>query len=847
MGYMCVVKRDGRRERVQFSKIEKRIRHLANQAGKARLNVDPARVTQEVMKGVYDGVTTVELDTLAAETAASLVSTHHDYSILAARIAVSNLHKETDSSFATVMTKLRTLRNCRGDTAPMINDATFAALSAHADELDVMVQHGRDHDLTYFGFKTLENAYLLRDPQGKILERPQHMYLRVALGLWLDDMDQVRKTYELMSQGYYTHATPTLFNSGTPRNQLSSCFLKAMTAHEDSIEGIFDTLRTCALISKSAGGIGFSVHDVRAKGSYIAGTNGRSNGLVPMLRVFNDTARYVDQGGNKRPGAFAAYIEPWHADIFEVLDLRKNQGAFELRARDLHYALWVPDLFMRRVESGGDWTLMCPHDCPALADTWGAEFERLYERYERENKGRRVVKAQDLWKAIVTAQIETGEPYMLYKDAANRTSSQQHIGTIRSSNLCTEIIEFSGVNPRTGQHETAVCNLASVSLPRFVEAAAPDACDDEATSGSNTSSSSGGDADTEPQPMYVFNMRELHRVVQEIVRNLDRVIDIGYYPVHEARESNMAHRPMGIGVQGLADVFCMLRMPFTSPAARALNVAIAEVMYHAALTASCALAKRYGPYPMYDGSPAQARGQLHHDLWFQHNLREDHAAPLTVGWLDWRGLRADIAAHGLRNSLLIAHMPTASTSQILGNNEAFEPFTSNIYSRQTLTGAFQVVNKHLMRELQALHLWTPELREQIIKHKGSIQDIPGLPAWMYNVYRTVWEIPQRQLVEMAAERAPYIDQSQSFSVFIAEPNYAKITSMHFCAWRKGLKTGMYYLRTKAAAAPLQFTVRPDAASANDDAAAAGAGAAVNADAEITCSLQNRDECTACSS
>ena len=778
---MYVVKRDGRHEAVHLDKVHKRLQQLADRA--PQLAVDPGEI------------------------AASLASTHPDYATLAARIAVSNLHKETDSSFFATVTKLRNLRNIQGVLAPMIDDRCWAAISASPHDFDNMIQHERDYDLTYFGFKTLENSYLLRDAHKRILERPQYMYMRVAVGLWGANMGRVRLTYELLSQGYYTHATPTLFNAGTPHNQLSSCFLKAMTTDEDSIDGIYNTLRTCALISKSAGGIGFSVHDIRAKDSYIAGTNGRSNGLVPMLRVFNDTARYVDQGGNKRPGAFAAYIEPWHADVFEFLDLRKNQGAPEMRARDLHYALWIPDLFMQRVEADGDWTLMCPHECPGLASVWGMEFETLYEKYERSGKGRRVIKAQDLWRAIVTSQTETGGPFMLYKDAANCTSNHQHIGTIRSSNLCTEIIEFSGFNPHTGKHEIAVCNLASVSLPRFVE-------------GNN------------------FNLRKLHEVVRAIVRNLDKAIDENFYPVPEARASNMAHRPMGIGIQGLADVFCMLRLPFTSGAARVLNVQIAGTMYHAALTASCELARELGTYPMYDGSPAQC-GRLHHDMWFSMypNTLNDQ---VPISWeaqpfeLNWDALRAVIRIHGLRNSLLIAHMPTASTSQILGNTESFEPITSNIYQRETLAGTFQVVNKHLLRELNDLGLWTPALREQMIRDHGSIQGIRGLPEWMYDVYRTVWEIPQKHLIDMSADRAPYIDQSQSFSVFISEPNYVKITSMHFYAWRKGLKTGMYYLRTKAAAAPIQFTIKPDTPPKQQQDAAA-------------CSLLNRENCTSCGS
>ena len=627
----------------------------------------------------------------------------------------------------------------------------------HAEELNSAIVYDRDFNYQYFGFKTLERSYLLR-LDGKVAERPQHMIMRVAVGIHGDDIEHAIETYNLMSQKCFTHASPTLFSAGTPQPQLSSCFLIDMK--EDSIEGIYDTLKSCAMISKNAGGVGMNAHCIRATGSYISGTNGTSNGIVPMLRVFNNTARYVDQGGNKRPGAFAVYLEPWHADVFEFLDLRKNHGKEEVRARDLFFALWVPDLFMKRVESNGEWTLMCPNECPGLADVWGEKFEALYEKYEREGRGRKTVKAQKLWYSILEAQTETGTPYMLYKDACNRKSNQQNLGTIRSSNLCTEIIEYSSPD------EIAVCNLASLALPTFVD-------------------TSRGE----------YDFQRLHEVTQVVVKNLNKIIDINHYPVEEARRSNFRHRPIGVGVQGLADAFLALRLPFESPEAKHLNKQIFETIYHAALTASCELARQLGPYQTYEGSPV-SKGILQYDMW--------NVTPSEL-W-DWASLKADIAKHGVRNSLLLAPMPTASTSQILGNNECFEPYTSNIYSRRVLAGEFQVVNPWLLKDLVDMGLWSDNMKNRIISEGGSIQRIPNIPDDIKALYKTVWEISQKTIVQMAADRGAFIDQSQSLNIHIKEPTMGKITSMHFTGWKLGLKTGMYYLRTMAASAPIQFTV-----------------------------------------
>ncbi|KAI1434987.1 ribonucleoside-diphosphate reductase large chain [Xylaria sp. CBS 124048] len=766
---MYVKKRDGRQERVQFDKITARVSRLCY--GLDTDHVDPVAITQKVISGVYGGVTTVQLDDLAAETAAYMTVTHPDYAILAARIAVSNLHKQTKKQWSSVVSDLYHYVNPKnGKLSPMISQETYDCVMRHKEEFDSAIVYDRDFNYQYFGFKTLERSYLLKI-NGKIVERPQHMIMRVSVGIWGDNIEKVLETYNLMSLKYFTHASPTLFNAGTPQPQMSSCFLVDMK--DDSIEGIYDTLKTCAMISKMAGGIGLNIHRIRATNSYIAGTNGTSNGIVPMLRVFNNTARYVDQGGNKRPGAFAIYLEPWHSDVFEFLDLRKNHGKEEIRARDLFLALWIPDLFMKRVEKNGDWTLMCPNECPGLADVYGDEFEALYEKYEAEGRGRQKIKAQKLWYAILEAQTETGNPFMLYKDHANRKSNQKNLGTIRSSNLCTEIIEYSAPD------EVAVCNLASMALPSYV------------------------DYNTE-----TYDFQKLHEVTQVVVRNLNRIIDGNYYPVPEARNSNMRHRPIGLGVQGLADTFLALRMPFDSPEARQLNKQIFETMYHAALTASMELSKEEGPYSTYEGSPV-SQGILQYDMW--------NVTPSDL-W-DWATLKQQIAEHGVRNSLLMAPMPTASTSQILGNNECFEPYTSNIYSRRVLAGEFQVVNPWLLKDLVNLGLWSDNMKNRIIAEGGSIQNIPSIPAEVKALYKTVWEISQRTVVQMAADRGAFIDQSQSLNIHMKDPTMGKITSMHFTGWKLGLKTGMYYLRTQAAAQPIQFTVDQEALKLTDAAAA----------------------------
>ncbi|KAL9027316.1 MAG: hypothetical protein Q9196_004141 [Gyalolechia fulgens] len=753
---MFVWKRDGRKERVQFDKITARVSRLCY--GLDADHVDAAAITQKVISGVYQGVTTIELDNLAAETAAYMTVTHPDYAILAARIAVSNLHKQTKKQFSSVIDDLfRYINPKNHKPAPMISQNIHRIVMQHAEELNSAIVYDRDFNYQYFGFKTLERSYLLR-LSGKVAERPQHMIMRVAVGIHGDDIEKAIETYNLMSQKFFTHASPTLFNAGTPQPQLASCFLIDMK--EDSIEGIYDTLKTCALISKTAGGIGLNIHRIRATGSYIAGTNGSSNGIVPMLRVFNNTARYVDQGGNKRPGAFAMYLEPWHADVFEFLDLRKNHGKEEVRARDLFLALWIPDLFMKRVEKNGEWTLMCPNEAPGLADVYGDEFEALYERYEKEGRGRTTIKAQKLWYSILEAQTETGNPFMLYKDACNRKSNQKNLGTIRSSNLCTEIIEY------TAPDEVAVCNLASLALPTYVD-------------------SSRGE----------YDFQKLHDVVRVLTRNLNKIIDVNHYPVPEARNSNMRHRPIGLGVQGLADAFFALRFPFESPEARQLNKQIFETIYHGALTASCELAQELGHYESYPGSPV-SQGILQYDMW--------NVTPTDL-W-DWNALKAEIAKYGVRNSLLVAPMPTASTSQILGFNECFEPYTSNIYSRRVLAGEFQVVNPWLLKDLVDMGLWSDNMKNRIIADGGSIQNVPNIPADLKALYKTVWEIPQRTIVQMAADRGAFIDQSQSLNIHLKDPTMGKITSMHFAGWKLGLKTGMYYLRTMAASAPIQFTV-----------------------------------------
>ena len=750
---MYVVKRDGRREAVKFDKITARIKKLCYGLNPL---VTPEKVAMKVIEGLYDGVTTSELDNLAAEVAATNTITHPDYALLASRIAVSNLHKNTKKSFSDAVKDLYEYIDPKTDKkAPLISDEVYDIIIKNADILDSTIIYDRDFRYDFFGFKTLERSYLLK-LKGEVAERPQQMLMRVAVGIHKDNLDAAIETYNYMSEGWFTHATPTLFNSGTPKPQMSSCFL--LTTKEDSIPGIYDTLKQCAQISQSAGGIGLSIHDIRATGSYIKGTNGTSNGIVPMLRVFNDTARYVDQGGGKRKGSFAIYVEPWHADIFDFLDLRKNHGKEEQRARDLFYALWIPDLFMQRVEENGDWTLMCPNECPGLADVHGKDFEKLYKKYESEGKGRKSIKAQELWFKILESQIETGTPYMLYKDAANEKSNQKNLGTIKSSNLCTEIIEY------TAPDEVAVCNLASIALPKFV-------IDGK------------------------FDHEKLFKVAYRVTKNLDKVIDANYYPVVEARNSNMRHRPIGIGVQGLADTFILLRQAFESAEAKQLNKDIFETIYYAALTASKDLAIENGPYESYKGSPV-SKGILQFDMW---NVKPSER------W-EWELLRDEIKKNGVRNSLLLAPMPTASTAQILGNNECFEPYTSNIYTRRVLSGEFIIVNKHLLRDLVKLGIWDDRLKNKLMASNGSIQNIEEIPENIKNLYKTAWEISQKVLLDMAADRGAFIDQSQSLNIFMENANFAKLTSMHFYGWKAGLKTGMYYLRTKSATDAIKFTL-----------------------------------------
>jgi ribonucleoside-diphosphate reductase alpha chain len=753
---MYVLKRDGRKEPIMFDKITARVRKLCYGLNDL---VDPVKVAMRVIEGLYDGVITSELDNLAAETAATMTTTHPDYAQLAARISVSNLHKNTKKSFVDTMTDLYTYVNPRtGKKAPLLADNVYKIIKDNAELLDSTIIYNRDFGYDYFGFKTLERSYLLK-LNGEIVERPQHMLMRVSVGIHLDDLDAAIETYHLMSKKYFTHATPTLFNSGTPKPQMSSCFLLAMK--DDSIDGIYDTLKQTAKISQSAGGIGLSIHNIRATGSYIAGTNGTSNGIVPMLRVFNDTARYVDQGGGKRKGSFAIYVEPWHADIFDFLNLKKNHGKEEMRARDLFYAMWIPDLFMRRVEEDTTWTLMCPNECPGLYDSHGEEFEKKYLEYEAENKGRKTIKARELWEKILESQIETGTPYMLYKDAANRKSNQKNLGTIRSSNLCTEILEY------TSADEVAVCNLASIALPMFVK--------------------DGG-----------FDHQELYKVTVRATKNLNKVIDRNYYPVKEAENSNFRHRPIGLGVQGLADTFIKLRMPFTSDEAKALNQEIFETLYFAALTASKDMAKEEGPYESYKGSPI-SKGEFQHNLW---GIKDEE---LSGRW-DWAALRKDVKKHGVRNSLLVAPMPTASTSQILGNNECFEPYTSNIYTRRVLSGEFIVVNKHLLEDLVNLGLWNEDLKQELMRANGSVQQLDNIPDEIKELYKTAWEMSMKDIIDMSRQRGYFIDQSQSLNLFMEGATMAKLTSMHFYAWKSGLKTGMYYLRTKSAVDAIKFTL-----------------------------------------
>jgi ribonucleoside-diphosphate reductase alpha chain len=785
---MFVKKRDGRTEPVQFDKITARIKKLCY--GLNNL-VDPTKVAMRVIEGLYDGVTTSELDNLAAEVAATMTVQHPDFALLASRIAVSNLHKATDKSFSNTMEKLYNYVDPKtNEDAPLLAPDVYEIIQKNADKFDSAIIYDRDFNYDFFGFKTLERAYLLK-LNGEVAERPQHMLMRVSIGIHKEDVESAIETYNLMSEKWFTHATPTLFNAGTPKPQMSSCFLLAM--QDDSIAGIYDTLKQTAQISQSAGGIGISIHNVRATGSYIKGTNGNSNGIVPMLKVFNDTARYVDQGGGKRKGSFAVYLEPWHADVFDFLDLKKNHGKEEQRARDLFYAMWTPDLFMKRVEQDAEWTLMCPHECPGLYDSYGADFEALYTKYETEGKGRKTIKARDLWNTILESQIETGTPYMLYKDACNEKSNQKNLGTIRSSNLCTEIMEY------TSKDEVAVCNLASLALPKFV-------IDGK------------------------FDHQKLFDITYVATKNLNKIIDNNYYPVKEAENSNFRHRPIGLGVQGLADAFILLRMPFESDEAKQLNKEIFETLYYASMTASKDLAKIDGAYESYEGSPV-SQGIFQYDMW--------DVTP-SDRW-EWDILKEEVGKYGVRNSLLLAPMPTASTSQILGNNECFEPYTSNIYTRRVLSGEFIIVNKHLLRDLNKLGLWNDDLKNEIMLANGSIQDIPEIPQNLKELYKTVWEIKQRNIIDMSADRGAYICQSQSLNLFVESPNMAKLTSMHFHAWKKGLKTGMYYLRTKAARDAVKFTVTSAAKEAPQPTAKELEEAAI-----LACSIDNPDDCEMCS-
>lgn len=771
---MYVIKRNGQKEPVMFDKITARIKKLCYSLNPM---VAPTKVAMRVIEGLYDGVTTSELDNLAAEVAATMTTSHPDYAQLAARISVSNLHKNTKKTFSEVMTDLFEYVNPRtGKKAALLSEEVYDVIHKNKDKIDSRIIYNRDFSYDYFGFKTLERSYLLK-LNGEIAERPQHMLMRVSIGIHLDDLEAAFDTYELMSKKYFTHATPTLFNSGTPKPQMSSCFLLAMK--DDSIDGIYDTLKQTAKISQSAGGIGLSIHNVRATGSYISGTNGTSNGIVPMLKVFNDTARYVDQGGGKRKGSFAMYVEPWHADIFNFLDLKKNHGAEELRARDLFYAMWIPDLFMRRVEEDALWTLMCPNECPDLYNIHGEEFEELYLSYESEGKGRKTIKARELWEKILESQIETGTPYMLYKDSANRKSNQKNLGTIRSSNLCTEIMEY------TSPDEVAVCNLASIALPMFIK---------------------NGE----------FDHKELFKITKRVIKNLNKVIDRNYYPVKEAENSNFRHRPVGLGIQGLADTFIKLRMPFTSDEAKKLNQEIFETLYFASVTSSMELAKTDGPYSTYEGSPI-SKGEFQYNLW---GIQDED---LSGRW-DWAELRKKVEKNGVRNSLLLAPMPTASTSQILGNNEAFEPYTSNIYTRRVLSGEFIVVNKHLLEDLVKLDLWTDEVKDAIMRANGSVQNIDIIPQDLKELYKTVWELSMKDIIDMSRHRGYFIDQSQSLNLFMEGATMAKLTSMHFYAWKSGLKTGMYYLRTKSAVDAIKFTLNNENKSSKKQEVAAKAAA-----------------------
>ncbi len=825
-----VLKRNGETEPMSFDKILKRVKGL----GQNNLKVNYSQLTQKIVDRLYDKIPTSLIDELTAQQCASLATTNPDYGTLASRILISNHHKNTESDFFKVCEKLYNFHDIHNDHHPIISHKQFNIISKFRNEFQKMLHYDRDFLIDYFGFKTLERAYLLRINKV-VVERPQQMWLRVAICIHGENLKLVKQSYDLMSQKYFTHATPTLFNAGTPRPQLSSCYLIAMES--DSIKGIYSTLADCASISKWAGGIGLHLHNIRASGSHIRGTNGTSNGLVPMLRVFNSTARYCDQGGGKRKGSFAMYLEPWHADIEHFLELKKNHGDEESRARDLFYAMWIPDLFMERIQSDGKWTLMCPDKCPGLSDVYGDKFKQLYEQYENEGRGNKVVKARDVWFQILDSQIETGTPYMLYKDACNKKSNQKNLGTIKSSNLCCEIVEYSDPN------ETAVCNLASIALSKFIiETQNPftnvtiytkDNCNwclllkallkrksinfvekhvassefDEFKKTHNVETipllydgerQIGGFTDTLNILRNKFNYKELHEVTKVVTNNLNNVIDINFYPTDKTSVSNNKHRPIGIGVQGLADAFALLDIPFHSELAKEVNKNIFETIYHAALEASMEISKEKGSYSSFKGSPA-SQGILQFDMWGVNPSNR----------YDWDSLKLNIVEHGLRNSLLVAPMPTASTSQILGNNECFEPFTSNIYARRTIAGQFVCINKYLLHELIELDLWNERIKQNIVKYNGSIQQIDGIPKFLKDKYKIVWEIPMKHVLEMSADRGAFICQSQSTNLWMKDPNYNKLTAMHFFAWKKGLKTGIYYLRTKAKAAPQQFTVEPE--------------------------------------
>ncbi len=789
---MFVTTRSGKKEPVQFDKITHRISQLTY--GLDNNYVDSSQVAKRTINGLFDGITTEELDNLSAEVSAYMTSLHPDYARLAGRIAVANLQRQTSDSFVETLEKLVNYKSeFTGNKSPLISMELYNFAKENRNRIESEIAYSRDYEFDYFGFKTLERSYLLK-VNGKIVERPQHLLMRVALGVQMGNIEEAMKTYHLISEGWFTHASPTLFNAGTNKAQMSSCFLVAMK--DDSIDGIYETLKQCALISQSAGGIGLAIHNIRAKGSFIKGTNGTSNGIVPMLRVFNDTARYVDQGGGKRKGAFAIYLEPWHADIEDFLELKKNHGKEELRARDLFYALWINDLFMKRVEADADWNLFCPHKCPGLADTYGKKFETLYEQYEKEGRASKTVKARELWFKILSSQIESGAPFMLYKDACNEKSNQKNLGTIKSSNLCTEIIQY------TSDKEIAVCNLASIALPKFVDAKGQ------------------------------FDHKKLYEVTYQVTRNLNKIIDLNYYPVEEARYSNMKNRPIGIGVQGLADTFFKLRVPFESAEARHLNKEIFETIYYAALSSSCDLAKESGAYDSYEGSPV-SQGILQPDMW--------EVRP-TDRW-DWTTLRGKIKTHGIRNSLLLAPMPTASTSQILGNNECIEPVTSNIYTRRVLSGEFAMVNKFLVKDLIALNMWNESMKDKIIAHNGSVQHIEEIPKDVKELYKTVWEIKQKSILEMAADRGAFIDQSQSLNIHMEDTNFGKLSSLHFTAWKLGLKTGLYYLRTRPAVDAIKFTIK----ETNNTAQTTVPAEVVNQAEAMMCSLDNPEDCVSCGS